>query len=46
VKAARRILTDDGFNVGILYRGDRMVYRPPVGKGQKKPADLERGFEL
>jgi 2-oxoglutarate ferredoxin oxidoreductase subunit beta len=45
-KAARRILTDDGFNVGILYRGDRAVYRPPVGKGQKKPADLERGFEL
>jgi 2-oxoglutarate ferredoxin oxidoreductase subunit beta len=45
-KAARRILTDDGFNVGILYRGDRMVYRPPVGKAQKKPADLEKGFEL
>jgi hypothetical protein len=22
-QAARRILTDDGFNVGILYRGDR-----------------------
>jgi 2-oxoglutarate/2-oxoacid ferredoxin oxidoreductase subunit beta len=46
VKAARRILTDDGFNVGILYRGDRMAYRPPVGKAQKKPADLERGFEV
>jgi 2-oxoglutarate ferredoxin oxidoreductase subunit beta len=45
-KAARRILTDDGFNVGILYRGDRMVYAPPVGKGKKKPADLERGFEV
>jgi 2-oxoglutarate ferredoxin oxidoreductase subunit beta len=45
-KAARRILTDDGFNVGILYRGDRMVYQPPVGKAQKKPADLEKGFEL
>jgi 2-oxoglutarate/2-oxoacid ferredoxin oxidoreductase subunit beta len=45
-QAARRILTDDGFNVGILYRGDRMVYAPPVGKGKKKPADLERGFEV
>ena len=45
-KAARRILTDDGFNVGILYRGDRMVYAPPVGKGKKNPADLERGFEV
>jgi 2-oxoglutarate ferredoxin oxidoreductase subunit beta len=45
-QAARRILTDDGFNVGILYRGDRMVYAPPVGKGKKQPADLERGFEV
>ncbi len=24
--AARRIMTDDGFNLGILYRGDRPVY--------------------
>jgi 2-oxoglutarate ferredoxin oxidoreductase subunit beta len=45
-QAARRILTDDGFNVGILYRGDRMVYRPPVGKGKKQPADLEKEFEV
>ncbi len=45
-QAARRILTDDGFNVGILYRGDRMVYAPPMGKGKKQPADLERGFEV
>jgi 2-oxoglutarate ferredoxin oxidoreductase subunit beta len=46
VKAARRILTDDGFNIGVLYRGDRMVYQPPVGKGKKTPADLEKGFEV
>jgi 2-oxoglutarate ferredoxin oxidoreductase subunit beta len=45
-QAARRILTDDGFNVGILYRGDRMVHRPPVGKGKKQPADLEKEFEV
>ena len=45
-QAARRILTDDGFNIGVLYRGDRAAYQPPVGKGGKKPADLERGFEV
>jgi 2-oxoglutarate ferredoxin oxidoreductase subunit beta len=45
-KAARRILTDDGFNVGILYRGERMAYQPPAGKGKKTPADLEREFEV
>lgn len=26
-KAARRIMTDDGFNLGILYRGDRPPYK-------------------
>jgi 2-oxoglutarate ferredoxin oxidoreductase subunit beta len=45
-KAARRILTDDGFNIGVLYRGDRAPYQPPVGRGPKTPADLEREFEL
>jgi 2-oxoglutarate ferredoxin oxidoreductase subunit beta len=27
-QATRRILTDDGFNLGILYRGDRAPYQP------------------
>ena len=44
-KAARRILTDDGFNIGVLYRGNRAAYAPPVGKAAKKPADLEKEFE-
>jgi 2-oxoglutarate ferredoxin oxidoreductase subunit beta len=26
-RAARRIMSDDGFNLGILYRGDRPPYR-------------------
>lgn len=26
-RAARRIMSDDGFNLGILYRGDRPAYR-------------------
>ncbi len=29
-RAARRLMTDDGFNVGVLYRGDRPVY--PLGR--------------
>jgi 2-oxoglutarate ferredoxin oxidoreductase subunit beta len=45
-RAARRILTDDGFNTGVLYRGGRAPYQPPVGEGAKSPADLEREFEL
>lgn len=45
-RAARRILTDDGFNIGVLYRGDRAPYQPPVGDGARSPEDLEREFEL
>ena len=38
-RAARRIMTDDGFNLGILYRGDR----PAFGAGRKTvtPAEAE-----
>jgi 2-oxoglutarate ferredoxin oxidoreductase subunit beta len=45
-QAARRILTDDGFNTGVLYVGNRKPYQPPIGKGAKKVADLETGFAL
>jgi 2-oxoglutarate ferredoxin oxidoreductase subunit beta len=45
-KAARRIMTDDGFNVGVLYRGDRKPYQPPIGGVGAELADLERDFEL
>jgi len=45
-RAARRIMTDDGFNIGILYRGTRTPYRPPMGEGTKQPADLEKGFAI
>jgi len=46
VLAARRLLTDDGFNIGVLYSGNRPVYAPPMGKGAKTPADLEEEFAL
>jgi 2-oxoglutarate ferredoxin oxidoreductase subunit beta len=45
-RAARLIMSDDGFNLGILYRGDRKPYQPPMGHGAKEPADLEKGFAI
>ncbi|MCK6450573.1 MAG: 2-oxoacid:ferredoxin oxidoreductase subunit beta [Alphaproteobacteria bacterium] len=45
-RAARRLMTDDGFNLGILYRGDRRAYQPrsaPVADAERA---LERAFEL
>ena len=45
-KAARRIMTDDGFNIGILYRGDRAPYQPASGTARVGIADLEKDFEL
>ena len=45
-RAARRIMTDDGFNIGVLYKGDRKPYQPPFGKGKKHPSDLEAEFTL
>ena len=45
-RAARRIMTDDGFTIGILYRGDRPPYRPKAGDGITDLAELEREFEL
>ena len=45
-RAARRIMTDDGFNIGILYRGNRKPYQPRMGHGKRTPAELEKGFTL
>ena len=45
-KAARRIMTDDGFNIGILYRGKRRPYRPEFGVQTADLSELEREFEL
>ncbi len=45
-RAARRIMTDDGFNTGILYRGARPAFDT---SGPAEPADvaeLETGFRL
>jgi 2-oxoglutarate ferredoxin oxidoreductase subunit beta len=45
-RAARRVMTDDGFNVGVLYKGIRPPYQPPVGKARKRVADLEKEFAI
>jgi 2-oxoglutarate ferredoxin oxidoreductase subunit beta len=45
-RAARRILTDDGFNIGVLFKGERAPYQPPIGKAKKSIADLEKGFAI
>ena len=45
-RAARRIMTDDGFNIGILYRGQRAPYQPPRTPLVSTLADLEKEFEL
>jgi 2-oxoglutarate ferredoxin oxidoreductase subunit beta len=44
-QAARRIMTDDGFNIGVLYAGDRPVYARERA-ATVTPAELEAEFAL
>jgi 2-oxoglutarate ferredoxin oxidoreductase subunit beta len=45
-RAARRIMTDDGFNIGVLYAGGRQPYESRAGKATKRVADLAAEFVL
>ncbi|HEY4646100.1 MAG TPA: 2-oxoacid:ferredoxin oxidoreductase subunit beta [Steroidobacteraceae bacterium] len=45
-RAARHLMSDDGFNVGVLYRGDRQPYRPSFGGTTCDLAELEKEFEI
>jgi 2-oxoglutarate ferredoxin oxidoreductase subunit beta len=45
-KAARRLMTDDGFNIGVLYVGNRKPYQLSIGTGTKSVADLEAEFVI
>jgi 2-oxoglutarate ferredoxin oxidoreductase subunit beta len=45
-RAARRIMTDDGFNLGVLYRGHRPTYQPEIGTASAEVAELEEAFVL
>jgi len=40
------VMSDDGFNIGILYAGDRPAYRGYPQPARATPADLEAEFEL
>jgi 2-oxoglutarate ferredoxin oxidoreductase subunit beta len=45
-RAARRLMTDDGFNTGVLYTGRRKPYEPPAARAPVQPSALEKGFLL
>jgi len=44
-RAARRLMTDDGFNTGVLYKGSRNVYRPKLEE-QMTVAEIEQSFAV
>ena len=45
-RAARRLMTDDGFNLGVLFRGNRVPYRPATDAAPCDQIELEKGFEI
>jgi 2-oxoglutarate ferredoxin oxidoreductase subunit beta len=45
-RAARRLMSDDGLNIGVLYAGKRAPYAPPKAKALSSAADLEAEFRL
>ena len=45
-RAARRIMTDDGFNIGVLYAGSRKPYPGGAQPAKQSVADLESEFAL
>lgn len=45
-RAARRIMTDDGMNTGILYRGKRRPYHASVSDELGDIGALEAAFEI
>ncbi len=45
-RAARRLMTDDGFNIGVLYSGHREPYRPKPSKALKSLDALAEAFVI
>lgn len=45
-RAARRLMSDDGLNLGVLYRGNRAPYHAPARAARASVADLEKEFAL
>jgi 2-oxoglutarate ferredoxin oxidoreductase subunit beta len=44
-QAARRLMTDDGYNIGVLYKGNRKPYGREI-KATHSVADLDKEFNL
>ena len=45
-RAARRLMTDDGFNIGVLFEGKRPPYGVATARAKTAPAALAASFEL
>ena len=45
-RAARRLMSDDGFNIGVLFAGDRAPYPASVRQPRCAVAELEAEFAL
>jgi 2-oxoglutarate ferredoxin oxidoreductase subunit beta len=45
-RAARRLMTDDGFNIGVLYKGSRPPFNAGGSAGSKSVEELECQFRL
>jgi 2-oxoglutarate ferredoxin oxidoreductase subunit beta len=45
-RAARRLMTDDGFNIGVLYKGDRPAFSGKASAPLQSVEDLECQFRL
>lgn len=43
-RAARRVMTDDGFNIGILYKGSRGQYTQSVERKVRRERNFEAEF--
>ncbi|UCG96158.1 MAG: 2-oxoacid:ferredoxin oxidoreductase subunit beta [Burkholderiales bacterium] len=44
--AARRVMTDDGMNIGVLYAGNRPSHELDYGRAPKSVTDLETEFRV
>jgi len=44
--AARRVMSDDGLNIGVLYAGNRPCYRLNDGSAASNVTDLEMEFRV
>lgn len=45
-RAARRLLTDEGLYIGILYIGERAPYQPALKAGSDETTALEEAFRI